>query len=217
MSTSGATGCTACSEGTYHTDGVGTTTPGEATSLDTTDTFGSIYPIIPNTCRQCPANTYLPLRGQAAIASMNLAAVSSATPCRPCEDGTWSKAGAAGCQKCPPGTYRNTWFSGQLGSPFITADGVPVATTLTELGSGCSQCPPGTYAPTFGMSVCLPCPAGTFASAPGATACQVRNCNTCLCFVCITILTLDRVCHCSNASLAPTALWATVLSRWRLS
>ncbi|KAG2451936.1 hypothetical protein HYH02_003710 [Chlamydomonas schloesseri] len=178
--TDGATSCTACPEGTYHSDGIGQTDvpAGESDPTLNNQTFGVnlagnlMYPVIPNTCRLCPADTYLPLRGQAGIASFNLVAVSSANPCRPCEDGTWAPKGSAGCRQCPPGTYRNSWFSGQLGSPFAGQDGVSAAGIDKDGESGCWKCPPGSYAPNFGSTVCLPCPAGTFASQPGATACK---------------------------------------------
>ncbi|KAG2441621.1 hypothetical protein HXX76_003241 [Chlamydomonas incerta] len=180
VSTEGATGCTACAEGTFHSDGnnQNDVPAGEADTLSVTTfthpTSGNLlYPIIPNTCRKCPANTYLPLRGQAAIASFSTAGgLQSASPCRPCEDGMWSGKGAAGCRQCPPGTYRNSWFSGQRLSPFAAQAADPAATALIDTASGCDKCPPGTYAPNYGSSVCMPCPAGTFASVAGAAACQ---------------------------------------------
>ena len=85
-SAAGASSCTACQEGSFHGDGAKVTagqayagmtivggTAGEASAASITtltavssptDPFA--YSVIPNTCINCPANSYQPLRGQAA-------------------------------------------------------------------------------------------------------------------------------------------------------
>ncbi|GIL65494.1 hypothetical protein Vafri_19264 [Volvox africanus] len=193
VSTSGATSCTPCNEGTFHGDGreltnngiytnwtmtnyADTTAGFEATTADINKVNGIAvssglpdYIAIPNTCIKCPTNTYQPLKAQAATSTIGAAALSA---CRRCEDGWYSAPGASSCLPCPAGSYRNSYFDG---TAVLTDPGGLTYNTAAEYATGtssaCFKCPKGTYAPFPGSSVCQPCPAGTNAVTTGSTEC----------------------------------------------
>ncbi|KXZ54501.1 hypothetical protein GPECTOR_4g566 [Gonium pectorale] len=191
-STQGATSCTPCSEGTFHGDGskltlggiyetwsmtnsAGDTTAYEATAGDialvsgVVTSAGADYVTIPNTCIKCPANTYQPLKAQAATTNTGNSALSA---CRRCEDGWYSSPGSSFCLPCPAGSYRNSYFDG---SSALTNAGGLQYNTANEFAPGtngaCFKCPKGMFAPNPGSSVCQPCPAGTYTTSTGAVMC----------------------------------------------
>eukprot|EP00971_Amphidinium_carterae_P121451 2405072-Amphidinium_carterae.1 len=118
--------------------------------------------------------------------------------CTTCPDGYYNEeAGAAACEACPLGTFRDSlrgcepcrpgWYQSEEGMActqcsegYIAVEHGQSACEACEAGwfqlqvgtTSCTQCPVGTYQNETGAESCTPCPRGSYSQTVGSKFCE---------------------------------------------